>query len=363
VGAVSALITPAELYPGGAGQPAFTLLDVRAPTEVAAGALPFAALQPILTDDERRQVGIRYREAGQAEAVKLGYALTEATMPERVAAWREVAAAGPTALMCWRGGLRSQLAGEFIGTHSGGEQVTRVAGGYKAVRNYLLEQLEPTLARYDTFVVGGLTGSGKTALLERLKGVRNLRVLDLEHEARHRGSAFGRLAEPQPAQATFENSVAAQLLLGREKLLVLEDESRAIGRIDLPDVLFQAVQENPLVLVETPLAERVRRIHQDYVLSLSASLGVAETRAYLSASLIRLRKRLSGGVTDAALRVLEGAEASGWQDPDAHEGWITPLLERYYDPLYRKGIAKSARPVAFSGDLEACYTWLNRRSN
>ncbi len=361
---MSALITPAELFPSGAGQPAFSLIDVRAPVEVAAGALPFAAPLPILTDDERRQVGLRYKEAGQAEAVELGYALTGAAMPERVAAWRVVAAAGPTAVMCWRGGLRSQLAGEFIGTLPGGAEVARVEGGYKAVRNYLLGQLEPTLARYDTFVVGGLTGSGKTALLGRLEGARNLRILDLEHEARHRGSAFGRLAEPQPAQATFENSVAAQLVLGSEKTLVVEDESRAIGRIDLPDPLFHAVQENPLVLVETPFSERVRRIHHDYVLSLSASLGVPETRAYLSGSLARLRKRLSGGVTDAALRMLEDAEASGnWRDPGAHGGWITPLLERYYDPLYRKGIANSARPVAFRGDLEACYTWLNRRSN
>ncbi len=357
---MSAFITPAELFPSGAGVPAFALIDVRAPVEVAAGALPFAAPLPILSDDERRQVGLRYKESGQAEAVELGYALTGAAMPERVAAWRVVAAAGPTAVMCWRGGLRSQLAGEFIGD----DGVVRVKGGYKAVRNYLLEELEPTLARYDTFVVGGLTGSGKTALLGRLEGARNLRVLDLEGEARHRGSAFGRLAEPQPAQATFENSVAAQLLLGSEKTLVLEDESRAIGRIDLPDPLFHAVQENPLVLVETPLPERVWRIHHDYVLSLSASLGVPETRAYLSGSLARLRKRLSGGVTDAALRVLADAEASGnWHDPGAHESWITPLLERYYDPLYRKGIANSARPVAFRGDLEACYTWLNRRSN
>ena len=61
------------------------------------------------------------------------------------------------------------------------------------------------------------------------------RVLDLEHEARHRGSAFGRLAEPQPAQATFENSVAAQLLLGNETRLLLEDESRTIGRLELPE--------------------------------------------------------------------------------------------------------------------------------
>ena len=351
-----ATLEPSDLYPARGGVPAYTLLDVRAPVEVAAGGLPFAVSEPILTDDERRQVGIRYKEAGQAEAVKLGYALTEPYLPGRIDAWRAVAAVGPTAVMCWRGGLRSRLVTEFIG-----DEGVRVEGGYKAIRKYLLKQLEPTLARYQTVVVGGLTGSGKTALLERLADVHDLRVLDLEHEARHRGSAFGRLAEPQPAQATFENSVTVQLLLGFEKTLVLEDESRAIGRIDLPDPLFRTVQESPLVLVETPLEARVRRIHHDYVLSLSASLGVAETSAYLSASLARLRKRLSGSVTDAALRVLTGAAASGcWHDPAAHEGWIVPLLNCYYDPLYRKGLERSARPVVFRGDLEACYSWLTQ---
>ncbi|CAA9571191.1 MAG: Selenophosphate-dependent tRNA 2-selenouridine synthase [uncultured Truepera sp.] len=353
------LLEPPDLYPEGAGVPAFTLLDVRAPVEVAAGALPFSVSQPILTDAERHRVGVRYKEAGQDEAVKLGYALTEPFMRERVNAWRVVAAAGPTAVMCWRGGLRSTLADEFIGD----ARVTRVRSGYKAVRSYLMGRLEPTLARYQTVVVGGLTGSGKTALLGRLADVRGVRVLDLEHEARHRGSAFGRLAEAQPAQATFENSVAVQLLLGSEKTLVLEDESRSIGRVELPDPLYRAVQTSPLVIVDEPLERRVTRIHHDYVLSLGDALGVGETKAYLSESLYRLKNRLSGAVTEAALRALEDADASGcWREPEAHAGWIGPLLRHYYDPLYRKALRNSARPVIFEGDLEACTAWLTQQN-
>ena len=351
------MLSPTDLYPVGTGRPAYTLLDVRAPVEVTVGALPGAVPLPILTDEERHLVGLRYKEAGQEAAITLGYALTEPHLPGRIEAWREVVAQGPTAVTCWRGGLRSKLTTEFIG----GDQVARVEGGYKAIRAHLMRELAPSLARYERIVVGGLTGSGKTALLEKLRGTPDLRVLDLEHEARHRGSAFGRLAEPQPAQATFENSVAAQLLLGSEQRLVLEDESRNIGRIELPDPLHNVVQTSPVVLVEEPLENRVVRIHSDYVLSLSSTLGVSETRHYLSGSLLRLKKRLSGAVTDAALRSLEDAERSGqWTQVDAHRGWITPLLELYYDPLYRRGLKNLGRPVVFTGDLEACYLWLTQ---
>ena len=120
------------------------------------------------------------------------------------------------------------------------------------------------------------------------------------------------------------------------------------------------IQNSPVVLVNEPLEDRIRRIHHDYVLSLSNTLGVPETRRYLSSSLERLKKRLSGAVTDAALKSLVDAESGGWLQVDAHRGWITPLLECYYDPLYRKGLANSARPVVFQGDLEACYTWLTQ---
>lgn len=356
------LITPAQLYPPGAGRAAYTLLDVRAPVEVARGALPGAVAKPLLNDAERHQVGLRYKEAGQDEAVKLGYELTEADLSARVAAWRVVAAQGPTAVMCWRGGLRSQLAAEFIGGAGGTPTIARVDGGYKAVRRYLLEQLEPALERYQAVVVGGLTGSGKTALLSELEhGGGDVRVLDLEAAARHRGSAFGALPEPQPAQATFENALAATLVLGREARLVLEDESRTIGRLELPEPLYRQLQRSPLVWVEETLDGRIGRIHRDYVLSLSAALGVAPAAEQLSRNLRRLSKRLPGPVLEAALGTLRDA-ASQWHDPEAHRGWIAPLLTDYYDPLYRKGLAKAARPVVFRGDLEACTAWLIRHS-
>jgi len=319
--------------------------------------MPFSVNRPILTDEERHEVGVRYKQAGQEAATQLGYALTDADMPNRVAAWRAVCGAGPTAVTCWRGGLRSKLAAEFIGG-----EVPRVAGGYKALRGYVMGELETGLQRVQTLVVGGLTGAGKTRLLREVGGSPHLFALDLEAAAKHRGSAFGETPEPQPAQATFENSVATTLLLNDKPVLVLEDESRTIGARQLPDAVYGAIQTAPLVIVEESLDSRVRRIHQDYVLSLSGALGIEATRAYLGASLMRLKKRLSGPTVETALQSLRHAHEAGlWEESGAHRPWIEPLLLDYYDPLYHKSLAKAARPVVFRGTLEECTAWLTHR--
>ena len=346
------LLEPPDLYPAYKDVPAFQLLDVRAPVEVARGAMPFAAYGPILSDEERHEVGIRYRQAGQDEAVALGYDLTDAVMDERVRAWREVCEAGPTAVMCWRGGMRSKLATEFIGR----ADVPRVRGGYKALRNYVMGELETSLAKKEAYVIGGMTGSGKTALLHDLSGQKDILALDLEGEAKHRGSAFGSLLEPQSAQATFENSLAVKLLLSSQRVLLLEDESRNIGHRQLPEPIFQAISEGPVILVEESVASRVNQIHQDYVLSLSDAHGVEATKTYLQESLLRLKKRLSAEVVARGVKGLEAAQ-SAWADPSAHT-WIEPLLSEYYDPLYRKGLKTMNRPVIFRGSREECKLWI-----
>ena len=336
--------------------PAFHLLDVRASVEVAKGAMPFSVHAPILTDEERHEVGIRYKRVGQEKAVALGYDLTDAVMPKRVATWRAVCDTGPTAVMCWRGGMRSKLAAQFIGR----EDVPRVRGGYKALRNYVMSQLRTSLSEKETYVIGGMTGSGKTALLHELNGGETLLALDLEGEAKHRGSAFGSMLEPQSAQATFENSLATKLLLSSASVLLLEDESRNIGKRQLPEPLYRVIEKGPLVLVEESVQNRVTQIHRDYVLSLSDAHGVEVTKTYLQESLLKLRKRLSSDVVERGAKNLEEVSSCGaWRDPAAHT-WIKPLLTEYYDPLYRKGLKAMNRPVIFQGSREECKAWITQ---
>lgn len=318
--------------------------------------MPRSVNLPILTDEERHLVGIRYKEAGQDAAIALGHTLVTPHLPERIEAWRGVCQTRPTAVTCWRGGLRSKLACEFIAA----PDVPRVEGGYKALRAYLMQAFEPCLARAAVVVVAGFTGSGKTMLLHALEQANSPGlVLDLEREAQHRGSAFGKTGVAQPSQATFENSIAMQTVLHDPGTVVVEDESRNIGALQLPTPLVEAMRRGVVVLVDEPVERRAETIFRDYVLDLTHVLGPAETAATFREALSRIRKRLDGEVMSLCLSALDDAETSGgWLEPAAHLPWIRALLENYYDLRYHKGLAQQARSVVFRGSREECLSWL-----
>ena len=350
-------LAPAALYPEGGASPSRRLIDVRAPVEVARGALPGALPLPLLTDDERHAVGLRYAEAGQDAAMALGWALAGPHLPERTAAWRSVVAAGPTAVACWRGGLRSRLTVDLIDR----PDVARVVGGYKAIRTLLARGLDAQIARHDVVVVTGLTGAGKTDFLVALQGAPGTTVLDLEGLAHHRGSAFGAEDAPQPAQATFENAVGAALRLAPSSLVVVEDESRWVGRRTLPEALHAAMFAAPRIVLETSDAERIGRLYQGYVREPTARHGAAATQARLLGDLARVRKRL-GGARHDAIRDLVEVATGDWHEPDAHAPWIGALLSEYDDPLYRKAGARAPRTVLARGDADELRAFLSARA-
>ena len=341
-------LAPAHLYPEGALSPPFGMIDVRSPIEWSRGALPGAHPLPLMSDEERREVGIRYAEVGQEAAVELGWELVGPHLEERIAAWRRVADQGPTAVICWRGGMRSALASELIAR----PRTLPVAGGYKAVRRHLMQALPAALERAPLLVVSGLTGSGKTELLRSLAGASDvLEVIDLEAIAAHRGSSFGAVTGPQPPQPTFEHEIACALRLHRAGLVVVEDESRYVGRRTLPDALLEAMRKAPLALLEVPNGERVQRVFREYVKEPAQRDGIAATRQALEAATLRLRRRLGGPRTREVLSALERAEAA-WFDLEAHRAWILLLLEQYYDRLYERNRVALGRDVVLRGDVQ-----------
>jgi len=332
------------------------MIDVRAAIEFNLGAFPSATNLPILNDEERHQVGICYKTKGAQSAEQLGESLVSGEVREsRLTRWVSFIRQHPeSVLYCFRGGKRSQIACDWL--QASGIQITRVPGGYKAMRRFLLSQFDDLP---DFTVVSGKTGVGKTILLEQLP-----HSLDLEGHAHHRGSAFGRHIEPQPTQIAFENAVAISLLkLSQSNLrtsLYLEDEGRLIGRVHLPPELQAAMKESPIVLLEDSLINRVQRIYEEYILiqwqtyrQKFVETAHQEFCDYLLNAIDAIRKRL-GGVGHAEIRQLVEAalEDQIGGDFEPHKKWIQRLLEDYYDPMYNYQLEKKAERILFRGSMQ-----------
>ena len=334
------------------------LLDVRAEIEYAKGAFPHATNIPILNNQERREIGLCYKHRGPQAAETLGNELVSGTVrEERLAQWITFVKQYPEAyLYCFRGGKRSQIACDWLS--AAGVPVPRIPGGYKAMRSYLVDSFADTP---HMVVVSGHTGVGKTDLLQHISS-----SIDLEGLANHRGSAFGKRLEPQPTQIDFENRLAVAVLKNQDSPpIVLEDEGRLIGRIQIPAVFKDAMNTAPVVVLKEPIEQRIDRILHDYIVAQFNELQTAhgaQAHQILSEQLLTatdaIRKRLGGMVHQQVRLLVSNAlqqHASG--NIEGHRSWIGMLLQQYYDPMYSYQLAQKQDRVVFSGSSEEIRDW------
>ncbi|RKX45676.1 MAG: tRNA 2-selenouridine(34) synthase MnmH [Verrucomicrobia bacterium] len=339
------------------------LIDVRAPVEFEGGAFPTAVNLPLMNNEERHLVGIRYKDEGNTEAVKLGHELVSGNVKqERVAAWAEQLERRPDSMIyCFRGGLRSQISQQWIAEKTGTE-LPRLEGGYKAFRNYLLDQLDPAHQNPVPVILGGRTGTGKTILLQQLEN-----AVDLESIANHRGSSFGRFTTPQPSPIDFENSLAWALIQHADaghRHLVLEDEGRNIGDRYLPPPLAEHFRKADLVVLERSMEERVQITFDEYITAAQSEYntaygeddGLLQWLDYMDNCIDRIRKRLGGLRHQQIKQLLHIAHES--DNPEQHKEWIEQLLRDYYDPMYDYQIQNKSSVVVFKGNASEVLGYL-----
>lgn len=322
------------------------LIDLRSPGEFAQGAFPAAVNLPLLTDGERHEIGTLYKRRGREAAIRHGHELVSGpTRTARIRAWTNFLRNHPNAwLCCWRGGLRSAIVQSWL--REAGWAAPRVEGGYKALRRTCIETLDSLAqpAEADAakrwLMLSGRTGVGKTKVVQSLP-----QAVDLEGLARHRGSAFGGHEQGQPTPIAFENALAIKYLQHQGRTLIVEDESRNIGRLSLPEAWFAQMRQAAIVLLEAPMEARIEQIRKEYVNApLAEGLAAAALHERLQASLDRIRKRLGG----ERHRQVGAALAAGFRD-GGHEHWIGLLLAWYYDPMYDYQLQAKQPRVIFTG--------------
>jgi tRNA 2-selenouridine synthase len=314
-----------------------TVIDARSESEYAEDRLPGAINWPTLNDAERALVGTEYKQVSPFTARKRGAVLAarniaahiEREAMDKPKDWAPL-------VYCWRGGQRSGALSTVLSAI--GFRVHLLEGGYQRYRRAVIAALDELPRRLELRVVCGVTGSGKSRLLQRLAEL-GVQVLDLELLANHRGSVLGLVpGSPQPGQKQFESRVWDALRrLDPARPVIVESESKKVGDLRVPEKLIERMRASPCIRLELPLEGRVQLLIEDY------DFFVRDTATFC--------ERLD------ALRVLRGHEVvKAWQEA-ARTGRtrevVRDLLVSHYDPVYlqsmKRNFAGFERPLAAIG--------------
>jgi len=289
--------------------------DVRTPAEFEKGHIPGASNLPLFSNEQRVLVGTTYKQESREAAILLGFDLAGPKWSGFIRQSLEMAPQKKIAVHCWRGGMRSGAMAWALDLY--GFEVFLVKGGYKSYRKWVLRQFEEN---YLLYVLGGLTGSGKTKILHQLR-LLDEQVIDLEDIAQHQGSSYGTLNKlVQPSQEQFENNFAEQLhRCDHSREIWVEDESLNIGKCSIPRSFWHCMQRSPLIDLQVSVDQRVSALVKEY-----GSLD----KDFLVECTDRIRKRLGFEQTKQAIEAIR---------EDRMDEFIRLVLF-YYDKTYRTAL-------------------------
>jgi tRNA 2-selenouridine synthase len=297
----------------------FAIVDVRSPQEYSQGHIPGAINIPLFDDRERKVVGTAYKQVNREAAMYAGLEFAGKKLVRLAKEGERVAGNSKTLLVhCWRGGMRSKSMAWLFETM--GISCFLLEGGYKSYRKYVREVFEAPL---NLLVIGGRTGSGKTAILHHLREFGH-QVIDLEGLAHHKGSAFGALGETmQPSTEQFENDLCQSILsLDPGKVTWIEDESRNVGRCVVPGELYRKMRNSHMVFLDIERELRARHLVGDYA---------KYDREALRACVLKIERKLGGDRTRDALESI-----------DREDYFQTAMITlHYYDKAYMFSLKKN----------------------
>jgi tRNA 2-selenouridine synthase len=295
------------------------VIDVRTPSEFRQGHIPGAINIPLFDDHERKIVGTKYKQVNKEAAMYQGLEFAGKKLVELAKEGEKTAGKNRTLLVhCWRGGMRSKSMVWLFETMD--ISCYLLEGGYKSYRSYVREVLAYPL---NLLVIGGRTGSGKTAILHQLWKAGE-QVIDLEGLAHHKGSAFGALGEPeQPSTEQFENDLSREILsLDAEKVTWIEDESRNVGKCVIPAELYSRMKDARMIFLDISRELRAEHLVADYA---------KYDQEALRTCIMKIEKRLGGDRTREALESI-----------DQQDYYQTAMITlHYYDKAYMYSLGKN----------------------
>ena len=301
------------------------VIDVRSPAEFALDHIPGAVNYPVLNNEERAQIGTLYKQESPFAAKKLGAALVSRNIASHLEnyfldyprEWRPL-------IYCWRGGERSGAFTHILNRI--GWKAMQLEGGYQGFRRTVIDGLELYAKQFSFQVICGMTGSGKTRVLQEIKAL-GAQVLDLEALAVHRGSVLGN--EPhidQPSQKGFETAMWNVLRsLDPSRPVYVESESKKVGGVHIPDALMEKIRSGSCIELRSSTATRVSWLIREYHHFLTDTDNFKSKLALLTAHY-------------GKVQIAEWSEAI---DAGNFPQLVEELLVKHYDPSYSSSIVRN----------------------
>lgn len=295
-------------------------VDARSEGEFAEATIPGAINIPIFNNEERAVVGTLYKEKGTRDAKIKGLEIVAPKLSEMVKRYVELKKRyRHIVVFCWRGGMRSQSIAMILNLMD--IHAYRILDGYKGYRTMVNQYFAVDSLLQKVVVLRGLTGTGKTDIIQGLIG-EGLPAIDLEGMAHNRGSVFGAVGmEPPPSQKMFDSLLMDKLIEYKDsKYIIVECESKKVGRLYLPDVLMRGMREGLQILIYDDIESRVQRIIGEY--TKETEKNTEQLKKAIDCLENTLGKR----------KVLQLKEMVAEKD---YQEVVRYLLTDYYDPLYK----------------------------
>ena len=296
-------------------------VDVRCPREFSKGHFTGAINIPIFSDDEYEKLGTTYRIKGQEEAVKLGESYAKKSTPDILNQFSSLNNQN-LIIYCARGGMRSK--GMEMILDDSPSSIYRIDKGYKSIRKYSLNAFNK---KRTVIIIAGSTGTGKTDILKNMK-TKGYNIIDLEGLASHRGSAFGDLGlKKQPTQQQFENNLSIDWKnIDEEYPVFIESESRRIGKLVIPEGLWNQMESGYYLKINMNIDRRVDNLINEY--------GHHDINK-LQDRVERISKKLGATETKDAINLLSDSNLFDF---------CKLLLNKYYDKMYGKAYEMRESP-------------------